>query len=174
MRTTLRPLLLALPALALAACSLWSRPAPTIVSAPPLPTIGGALVAPQSMAAAPAYSGSSSAPNAAPGTAVRLSAGDTLALLANNTAVGLTDTGVPYQVYFATNGVARFREENVVDGGTWRVLPDGTLCSRLARVAGGAESCYALSRYGDVILYHRPDGLAMGSIRVVAGNPQNL
>ena len=186
MRTTLRPLMSVLPALGLlAACSYLRDP---FVSAPPrpppqpmplaqapTPAINGAFLAPQGMVAAPVYSGSSSAaPAATPGTAIRLQASDTLALLANNTAVGLTDAGVPYLVYFANNGVAHFREENLVDSGTWRVLPDGTVCSRLPRVAQGAESCYSLSRYGDVILYHRPDGLAMGSIRVVSGNPQNL
>jgi hypothetical protein len=175
MRTTLRTLLFVLPALGLAGCG---SPPRTLVSAPPPPppppAISGAFVAPQELASAPGSSGSSVAPAAAPGAAIRLQASDTLALLANNTAVGLTDAGVPYLVYFANDGVARFREETLADSGTWRVLPDGTVCSRLPRVAQGAESCYALSRYGDVILYHRPDGLAMGSIRVISGNPQNL
>lgn len=61
-----------------------------------------------------------------------------------------------------------------MDGGTWRVLPDGEVCSQLPRIARGAENCYALSRYGDVILYGPPNGPALGSIRVVAGNPQAL
>lgn len=173
MRTTLRPLLFALPALALAGC--YSDSPPPMTEAPPPPTVSGAFVAP-GMSTAPVYSGSSVAPApvAAPGSAVRLSASDAMALLANNTAVGLTDAGIPYDVYFANNGTARFREQALVDGGTWRVLPDGSVCSRLPRIAQGTESCYLLSRYGDVILYHRADGLAMGSIRVVSGNPRNL
>lgn len=105
---------------------------------------------------------------------MRLSASDTLALLANNTAIGLTDAGVPYVVYFANNGGERFREATMVDGGTWRVLPNGEFCSQLPLVTHGTENCYILSRYGDVILFQRPDGLAVGSIRVVAGNPQSL
>ena len=175
MRTSLRPLLFALPVLALAGC--YTGPPQPMAAAPPPPPpdVSGAFVAP-GMSSTPAYSGSSVAPApvAAPGSAVRLSASDALALLANNTAIGLTDAGIPYDVYFANNGTARFREQMLVDGGTWRVLPDGTVCSRLPRVGQGTESCYLLSRYGDVILYHRADGLAMGSIRVVSGNPQNL
>src|SRR6185437_2974223 len=140
MRTTARPLLFLLPALGLlAACGYAPRPrVAAALPPPPAPAISGALVAPQgsfgaSSSGAP-YSGSSAAPAAAPGgAAIRLPASDTLALLANNTAVGLTDAGVPYHVYFANNGVARFREETLVDSGTWRVLPDGTVCSRLPR-----------------------------------------
>jgi hypothetical protein len=111
---------------------------------------------------------------ATPGTPIRLSASDALALLANNTAVGLTDAGVAYQVFFTNGGVARLREGALDDTGTWRVLPDGQVCSQLPHVGGGAEICYVLARYGEVILFGRPDGPALGSIRVVAGNPLRL
>jgi hypothetical protein len=160
MRTTLRPVILALPALALAAC--YSAPPRTVtVQAPPSPVV---------VAPAPVYSGSSYAPRAP----VPLTASAAQQLLANNTAVGLTDDGTPFDVYFGANGAARFRLRAVADGGTWRVLPDGTLCSPLSRVAQSADSCYTLSQDGDVILYRRPDGVAMGSIRVVTGNPRDL
>ncbi len=137
------------------------------------------LTAPGSAATgAPVYSGSSSAPAVAPrgaaGAGLRLTASEALALLADNTAIGLTDAGVPYMVYFSNDGAAHFREDTLADTGTWRVLPDGQVCSELPSISHGAETCFALARYGDVILYQRPDGLALGSIRVVAGNPQNL
>jgi hypothetical protein len=164
MRATIRPLIFALPALALASC--YSAPPRTVtVQAPPPPVI---------VAAPPVYSGSSVAP-AISGVPVRLTATAAQQLLADNTAVGLTDDGTPFDVYFGGDGTARFRMRAVADGGTWRILPDGTLCSPLSRVAqGGADSCYTLSQDGDVILYHRPDGVALGSIRVVTGNPRNL
>jgi hypothetical protein len=165
-------MLAVLPALALlAACGGNPRPI-AAAPPPPPPALSGAIVAPSGSTVV--YSGSSVAPGVAPAGALRLSASDTLALLANNTAVGLTDAGVPYHVFFANNGVARFREETVADSGNCRVLPDGTVCSSLTRVSRGSESCYGLARYGDVIIYQRPDGVALGSIRVVAGNPQNL
>ncbi len=126
----------------------------------------------------PVYSGSSVAPSAAPGamasTGPRLSASEAFALLANNTVVGLTDAGTTYMVYFGNNGAVHFRENTIADTGSWRVLPNGEVCSELPSLSRGAETCFVLARYDDVILYQRPDGLALGSIRVIAGNPQNL
>ena len=78
------------------------------------------------------------------------------------------------EVYFGNNGAARFHDRSMTEGGTWRVLPNGQVCSRMPHIAGGAENCYVLSRYGDVILYGPPNGPARGSIRVVSGNPQAL
>ncbi len=136
--------------------------------APPATT--GAVVAP---ATDMALAGSSALPSGG-GSAVRLPASDVLGLLSNNTAIGLTSTGVPYEVYFASDGSAYFREANLLTKGSWRVLPDGRICSRLQAVNAGAENCYLLSRYGDVVLYQAPGGPVAGSIRVVAGNPQKL
>ncbi|HZT52464.1 MAG TPA: hypothetical protein VFA22_11045 [Stellaceae bacterium] len=177
MHATLRNLALLLPAAALLAACGSSQPEPAVATAPPPPPpppapVTGALVAPV-LPAAPAYSGSSTAPVMVPG-AMRLSASDALGLLSNNTAIGLTDAGMPYQVYFGNNGVARFHDRSMTDGGTWRVLPNGQVCSSMPHIAGGTENCYVLSRYGDVILYGPPNGPARGSIRVVAGNPQAL
>jgi len=176
MPATPRTLLFLLPAIgALSGCGmLGHRTAAVAPPAPPAATINGAMIAPTQAAPAPVYSGSSAAPSVAQGAGLRLSASEALALLANNTAVGLTDAGVPYMVYFGNDGAAHFREDTLADTGTWRVLPDGEVCSELPSISRGAETCYALARYGDVILYQRPDGLALGSIRVVAGNPQNL
>ncbi len=173
-RVTLRVLLCSVPAACLlAACGYLPQPFASNPPSPPPPPVSGAFVAPPGTAA-PEYSGSSTAPAAAPGAAVRLSASDALALLANNTAIGVTDNGVPYGVFFTNDGVARLREPSLADTGTWRVLPDGQVCSQLPHVGSGAENCYVLERYGDVILFGRPDGPALGSIRVVAGNPQML
>ena len=131
-----------------------------IVTAPPQPVV-----------VAPAYSGSSVA---APAAAMRLSAPEIQSLLANNTAVGVSASGVPYDVYFAGNGIAHFRDQNVSDSGTWSVRADGSLCSTLPRIAQGVEHCYTVMRYGNVILYQRPDGVAEGSIRVMTGDPLGL
>jgi hypothetical protein len=185
-----RTLLSLLPVIgALAGCSWlpFGHHEQAAAVAPPAPqaAINGAMIAPltapgSAATGAPVYSGSSSAPAAPPraaagaGAGLRLTASEALALLANNTAIGLTDAGVPYMVYFGNDGAAHFREDTLADTGTWRVLPDGQVCSELSSISHGAETCFALARYGDVILYQRPDGLALGSIRVVAGNPQNL
>lgn len=179
MPATPRMLLFLAPALgALAGCGMFAHSenrAPPPIAAAPAATINGAMIAPSPPAPPmPVYSGSSLPLAPAQGAGLRLSASETLALLANNTAVGLTDSGVPYMVYFDNSGAAHFREDTLADTGTWRVLPDGEMCSQLPSISHGAETCYALARYGDVILYQRPDGVALGSIRVVAGNPQNL
>jgi len=176
MRVTVGTALVSLPAAALllAACGSSPPPQPVAVAPPPPPppVVTGSLIAPQT-AVAPVYSGSSTAPVLVSG-AMRLSASDAMSLLGNNTAVGLTDAGIPYETYFSNNGVIRFREANAVEGGTWRVLPDGQVCSQLPRITHGAENCYVLSRYGNVILYGPSNGPALGSVRVVAGNPQSL
>jgi hypothetical protein len=164
MRAICRPLLFVLPA-ALAACVTSAPPPPpVVVTTPPQRAV---IVTPPPVV----YSGSSMA---APAAAMRLSAPEIQSLLANNTAVGVGATGVPYDVYFAGNGVAHFREPGLADTGSWRVLPDGNLCSTLPHVAQGVEHCYTVARYGNVILYQRPDGVAEGSIRVVTGNPLDL
>ena len=183
MRVTVGTTLVSLSAaLLLGACSSSPPPQPVVAAPPPPPppAVTGSLIAPQIAAVAPVYSGSrpvysgsSAAPVLVPG-AMRLSASDAMGLLTNNTAVGLTDNGVPYEIYFGSNGVVRFRETNTVEGGTWRLLPDGQVCSQLPSIAHGAENCYVLSRYGNVILYGPANGPAIGSVRVVAGNPQAI
>ena len=176
MRVTVGTTLISLSAaLLLGACSASPPPRPIVAAPPPPPppVVTGSLIAPQTSAVAPVYSGSSTAPVLVPG-AMRLSASDAMSLLTNNTAVGLTDSGVPYEVYFGSNGVVRFRETNTVEGGTWRVLPDGQVCTQLPSVTHGAEDCYVLSRYGNVILYGPANGPTIGSVRVVAGNPQAI
>lgn len=169
-----RLMLCAVPTAALvAACG--SSPGPVAVTSPPPPPVTGAVVAPPD-ASAPGLSGSSVPPSdqATGNGAVPLSASDALALLANNTALGITDAGLPYEAYFSNNGAVHLREPTLNDTGTWRVLPNGEVCSRLSQINSGAENCYTLSRYGDVILFSPRNGPAIGSIRVVAGNPRNL
>jgi hypothetical protein len=141
-----------IPSVALASlpAACGSDPQPAVVYTQP-----PAVVAPRTAAAAPA---------------VRLSADEALGLLTNNTAVGLTFDGTPYRVYFGDDGVARYRTAELTDGGTWRVLTNGEVCSRLPQLDRGAENCYVLARYGDVILYGQENGPPLGSIRVVAGD----
>jgi len=166
-----------LPALALlAACS--STPhheANAVVVPPPPPPMPGALGTPGNPSAA-ALSGTTVAPGAIvePNAPMRMSATDIATAFANNTAEGVTANGLPYAIYFGRNGQERFRQGSFDDSGTWQVLPDGRFCSSLVRISANSEECYIMYRTGDVISFQRPDGVTIGSVRVVPGNPQNL
>jgi hypothetical protein len=173
-----------LPALALvAACaSPETRVAPTATSAPPVLTGAlGAPIAPQPLptqaTGAPlALSGGSTAPApvAMPGAPTRMSAGEIAAALSNNTAQGITTEGAPYALYFVGDGQERFRQGGFSDAGTWRVLPDGRFCSSLARVSSDNQQCYIMYRSGQTITFQRPDGVTVGNVTVVPGNPERL
>jgi hypothetical protein len=158
----------------LAACNPSPYSAPvTNNPPPPPPPVAGAFGAP--VTTAPPLSGSTTPPTvASPSAPMRLSASEIQSLLANNTAVGTNATGIPYAVYFSPDGRARFHEAGLYDTGTWRVMPDGRLCSRLPTVNANSEQCYILSQSGDTTLFQPPGGGAVGSFRVVAGDPQNL
>ncbi|HJT07521.1 MAG TPA: hypothetical protein VJ747_11370 [Stellaceae bacterium] len=179
--------LLLLPALALlAACaSHETRVAtPTARSQPPSsnsPVLTGALgapIAPMPPAAggnnAPQFSGTTSAPVAMPGAPTRMSANEITAALSNNTAEGVTTEGLPYEIYFSGDGQERFRQANFADNGTWRVLPDGRLCTSLTRVNDDTQQCYVMYKKGQTITFDSPEGVTVGNVTVVPGNPKRL
>ena len=174
MRLSLKSLAFALPFLA-AACN----PSPYRVNGPPPqaaepPVATGALGAPYAPGTVVASSGSTIAPIANPSAPMRMSATDIAAALSNNTASGMTTNGQPYAIYFAGNGQERYREGAFNDAGTWRVLPDGRLCSSLVRLSNNSEECYIMYRTGNTLSFQAPDGVSTGSVAVTPGNPQNL
>jgi hypothetical protein len=173
-----KSLMLLLPALALlAACEPAPyHPAQAVSVSPAPPALPGALGAPIAPAATAPLSGGTVAPPpaVAPNVPVRMSANDIVAILANNTAEGVTANGLPYAVYFAANGQQRFRAGDFADAGTWHVLPDGRFCSALVRTGGNVEQCYVMYRTGNAITFQRPDGVTIGNVTVVGGNPQGL
>jgi len=149
-----RQALLALPTLVLlAACSGHTERSaaanPTVTPAPP------------------AYSGASTAAGA------RMTASEVQSVLAGHTVTGVAESGQPYYAYLGPNGQVRFVEGATRDSGTWRVLPDGRLCSQLNKINAGSETCYIIHRTASGMVYDRPDGTT-GSFTVMPGNPQNL
>jgi hypothetical protein len=131
--------------------------------------LGGApAYAVASVAAAPA------AVVVAPVAPYRMSAADVLASLTNNTASGIGTTGTAYYVYFLPDGRQRFRQGYFTDVGSWRVLPDGSFCTRLTQINAGAEQCYTLYRNGSGISFQYLNGAPAGSFTVLAGDPQGL
>ena len=180
--------LLLLPALALlAACaSHETRVAtPAASSQPPAPSspaLTGALgapIAPMPPAAGAnggtQFSGTTSpAPVAMPGAPTRMSANEITAALSNNTAEGVTTEGLPYDIYFSGDGQERFRQANFADSGTWRVLPDGRLCTSLARVNDDTQQCYVMYKKGQTITFDSPEGVTVGNVTIVPGNPKRL
>jgi hypothetical protein len=175
MPAPLKPVVLLLPVLALAACA---EPAgPTIVtqpSPPPPPMLNGALGAP--IAPETAMSGSSTplGPVAMPGAPERMSASDITTAFINNTAQGVTTNGLPYSMYFTADGREHFKQGAYRDTGTWHVLPDGRFCSTMTQVSDGTQQCYFMYRSGNTVNFQRPDGVTVGSVNVIAGDPQGL
>jgi hypothetical protein len=179
MPVALKPVATIVPVLALlAACA----PAPyrsgdtyqpsSTASPPPPPDLTGALGAPAASPPAPPLSGGSVA--VLPGTPVRMSAPEIVATFTNNTAQGYAANGLPYAAYFDASGQERFHEGTFSDNGTWRVLPDGRLCSALTQINGNTEQCSVMHRRGPTVTFQRPDGVTLGSVTVVAGNLQGL
>ncbi|HEX6841424.1 MAG TPA: hypothetical protein VF113_07840 [Stellaceae bacterium] len=179
--------LLLLPALALlAACASRETQVrtPTASSAPPAPsspTLTGALGAP--IASPPSaganggtqFSGTTTpAPVAMPGAPTRMSANEITAALSNNTAEGVTTEGLPYEIYFSGDGQERFHQANFADNGTWRVLPDGRLCTSLSRVSDDTQQCYVMYKKGQTISFDSPEGVTVGNVTMVPGNPKRL
>jgi hypothetical protein len=105
---------------------------------------------------------------------LRLTAAEVRVLIAGNTAAGIAANGQPYYAYFRPDGAVEFRQADLSDSGSWRVMPDGRICSTLTRINAGAEQCYSLYRNGTNVDYHRPDGNRVGTFTVEAGDPQNL
>lgn len=173
----LSKLLPLLPALVLlAACEAAPYHPGHAVSAapppPPPPNLTGALGTPLAPAATMPLAGSSVP--VVPGAPMRLSADEIAAAFTNNTAQGVAADGQPYAAYFTADGQERFRAGAFTDVGTWRVLPDGRFCSALTRLGGGGEECYIMYRSGNAITFQRPDGVTVGSVTVVAGDPLSL
>jgi hypothetical protein len=143
-------------------------------TAPQYVTPSGAIITPAApqpttVVVANGVSGSSVA---MPGT--RLTAAEVRILIAGNTAAGIAANGQPYYAYFRPDSAVAFRQADLADSGSWRVLPDGRICSTLTRINAGAEQCYSLYRNGTNVDYHRPDGNRVGTFTVEAGDPQNL
>jgi hypothetical protein len=168
--TAAKSLVAILPALALlAACTTQaSRPNDVVIVAPP--ALPGALGAPVAPGTEPPMAGSTVPPN----TPMRLSAAEISATLSNNTVQGVSANGLGYASFFTATGEERFREGSFNDTGTWRVLPDGRFCSTLTRLSGNAEECYILYRSGTTLTFQRPDGITVGNVTVVAGDPLSL
>jgi hypothetical protein len=112
-------------------------------------------------------SGSSTMPQ------TRLTAAEIQILIPGNTVTGMSESGQPYYAFFRRDGRVAFRQASLTDNGSWRVLPDGRICSTLTRINTN-EECYSLYRNGTNVDYHRPDGNRLGTFTVQAGDPQNL
>ena len=174
MHSLTRALCFSLPVIALlAGCSSESS----------TPTQQGSSYTPVSptVTPLPPPSGSSqpTAPGAAagtstPGSAVKMTPTEIQTMLANNTATGASAAGNTYYAWFGPAGQVHFVEGTVRDTGTWRVLPDGQLCTQMARLNNGEDQCYTIYREGQVLNYDRPDGIKIGTFSVISGNPQNL
>ena len=167
-----KSLVLLVPAFALLA---GCEPAPyhpgsAVSTAPPPPALAGALGAPVATTIAPPLAGSTVPPS----VPVRMSSADIAATFSNNTAQGVTANGLPYAAYFAVNGQERFREGAFNDAGTWRVLPDGRFCSALVQLSSNIEQCYLMYRSANGVTFQQPDGVTVGTITVVPGNPLSL
>ncbi len=171
-----KALLTLLPAASLlAACatgSYYDEHRATAAPPPPPPPLPGSLGV--SPGASSSLSGTTVAPPLRTTAPMRMSASEIAATLSNNTVQGVSSNGLPYAIYFAGNGQERFREGSFVDTGTWHVRPEGLFCSTLVRLNGDREQCYAMYRSGDTITFARPDGVAIGSIGVVPGNPNGI
>lgn len=162
-----------LPLLALlAACDAAPYHEGHAVSAAPPPDLSGALGAPVAVAPVGAPVSGSTVPVAP--LPVRMSAPELAETFANNTAEGVSSTGAPYAAYFVGDGSERFLSGGFRDSGRWRVLADGRLCTSLSSLSDRGESCYVMYRSGATITFAAPDGTAVGSVTVVAGDPMNL
>jgi hypothetical protein len=177
MPASFKPVLLLLPVIALAACTRSSEPAVVRTPPPPPPAmLNGALGAPIAPEAPP-LAGSTvppSGPIVAPNAPMRMSAADITSAFINNTAEGVTTNGTPYAIYFTADGRQHFQQGSFRDTGTWQVLPDGRFCSSLSQVGNGSQQCYYMYRKGSTIAFQRPDGVTVGNVNVVAGDPEAL
>jgi hypothetical protein len=140
---------------------------PPAVATPPVAAAPVVPVAPAPVVG----SGTTLAPVVVP---ARLSGPELSALVANNTIESVGSNGRPRFSYLVRDGRLKFRQDDFVDGGTWRVTSDGRLCTSLSRINVGVEDCYTVYRNGANFRYDRPDGTPIGSFAVLPGNPQNL
>ncbi len=94
--------------------------------------------------------------------------------ISNNTLTGIARNGVPYSIYFTSDGRQRFQQGNIRDAGTWHVTADGRFCWTFNKVSSGREECYVLYRSGDTITLQTPDGSASDTARLLTGNPEHI
>ena len=106
--------------------------------------------------------------------AARLSAAEVRPLLADNTIQTTGSNGRPTYYFLARDGRLKYRQDDYVDGGSWRVTSDGMLCTSLARINAGVETCNVLYRDGTNFRLGRTDGTTAGGFTVLPGNTQNL
>src|SRR5579872_7124447 len=98
------------------------------------PTFEGTLAGPPATYVLTPGSGSSTYV-AAP---ARMSANEILAVVSGSTASGTTADGKPYYAKFHRDGGMTIHEGSTYEGtGSWRVMNDGQLCSRLVNVNSG-------------------------------------
>ena len=166
MSGSLRMILIALPLLApLAACTSDMSPA-TTPAGTTTSTVGPITTPPPPVA--------SSGTTAAGSGPICLGLADIQTTLVNNTVTGVAANGQTYFAWFGSTGQIRFAEGSIRDTGTWRTLPDGQFCSRMARLHNNEEECYTLYRDSNFLTFDRPDGNPVGSFTILPGNPQDL
>jgi hypothetical protein len=173
-RIEMRPLsLLILAPLALAACG--QEPQPVVVKPQPAQTSTVLVPVPSISPTVTSGASTSGAGTSMPVVMrAHLTQSQVLALLTNNTARGVDTNGRPYDAYLASGGIFRMDRQGITQTGTWRVLPDGQICSALSNSGAAAEQCYYLTPESNYVRYDRSDGTPLGTFVVVAGNPQNL
>jgi hypothetical protein len=145
-----------------------TMPPGTVIATPPAAAVPVAPITP----VVPGV-GTSAAPLAAPG---RITSTEITTLVGGNTITGVAANGEPYYAWFAPGGQLRFRQGTFIDGGTWRIGPDGRFCTAMTKVNGGLEECYFLYRTPSVtaVRFDRLDGTPGGTFSVLPGNPQAL
>jgi hypothetical protein len=111
------------------------------------------------------------APGAFP---TRLNATEVRTLVANNTMISTAGNGRPTYYYLVRDGRLKYQQDNFADGGSWRVSPEGLLCTTLTRIDAGVENCYTVDRDGSNFRIGRPDGAPVAGFTVFPGNRQNL
>ena len=95
------------------------------------------------------------------------------AALSGNSAVGRTGDAQRYTVFFSASGSVHMAVENgFVDEGRWWVTAEHLYCRRWARVDGGQEACFAVTRTGDDLTFARGESLL--TVSLIAGNPEQL
>ncbi|HZS84339.1 MAG TPA: hypothetical protein VFA50_15800 [Stellaceae bacterium] len=116
-------------------------------------------------------------PNSGTSTAIvpatRLTANEIDHIVMGNTISGTTKSGQPYYMKFMQGGEVTYHQGgNYTAAGTWRVSPNGELCTRFGTIANGAEQCYTLYHNANVTngyVYERPDGQPVGQFVVTPG-----
>jgi hypothetical protein len=172
-RIEMRPVpLLILAPLALAACG--QDPQPVVANPPPAQASTVLVPVPSISPTVPSGVTPGSGSSTPMVMRAHLTQSQVVTLLTNNTARGVDTNGRPYDAYLAAGGSFRMDRQGITQAGTWRVLPDGQICSALNNGGAAAEQCYYLTPESNYVRYDRSDGTPLGTFVVVSGNPQNL